>query len=288
MPRPPISDEVLAKVARAYEKLSRQMGTRRPTAVQVYRAIGGDEQSEISDRKVAQLVSEFKKREEGRKHHSWNLWEGEGATAEDSAFLARLNGTCRIWFGRPLFQHEAVRASRLSVLLGNLNCLAQLFIVLLYGNRDRIAYLMGLDRSIATTDLDDWVTFWPGILQVCIDENLDDPHWQAELRYRKLVEGGIGSPPPSLDEVNQSWAMEFDIEDEYEQQKLNDRFEPLMDEFDYYTDSPLAAIASWDESFGQAVLVRQILVRAAGALRKTRVTESNNKDSDSEEVVEVE
>lgn len=207
MPRPPISESVIERVAIHYESLLRIRG-RRPTGAQVYEELGGENQSDIGLRKVQELVSGFRRVDEQQGHGKWTFWEDQRSGADDLAFLSRLDGTCRVWFRRGIFQDEADRAVHIKGLIEPLNCAAQLFIVQLYGSRDRIAHLMGHKRSLDTGDLDDWITFWPAFLSHYLDRGATQPYERAEDSYQKLVDTGVAQPPPTWHEVLQGWKME--------------------------------------------------------------------------------
>ena len=115
----------------------------------------------VSLSKVQQIVGEAKQGGGGKFRPTvWQPWVSPECTAEDIAYLFRLNRLCFELNSRFLYQHEAHWARLLRASLEDLELPIQFFLIFLYAYREQLGRNLGYDHTY-TEYYDAFITFQP-------------------------------------------------------------------------------------------------------------------------------
>ena len=175
MARPKSSDGILRTIENLWvrEKLLAEKENRRPVKARVWRLLHGNEHQPPSDssRKISKSATEkhIKTLEQQVSPKmlslvEWRPWTDPDETAEESAFLLKLNTIKNADQRLNLFEHEARWGRRLRVALETLCPYGQYKIVCEYGDRAVMASHLGRELPY-TEDMDGYLTYQPWLPQ---------------------------------------------------------------------------------------------------------------------------
>jgi hypothetical protein len=170
MGRPPKSETIDQKIDRLWtSEVKRTQGTReKPTAVRVWKLLHGNEWADPSRSNQIVSLSYVEKRVRKLKstggnlpsYESWQPWADPQESAEERAYLLKLNAIKQAELDLGLLQHQAKWARMLRVALEGLSLYQQYCLVMMYGYRQFTADYLG-KNSPYTTDLDSFVAYRP-------------------------------------------------------------------------------------------------------------------------------
>ena len=131
-----------------------------PTRREMYERYKQKVGKDVGWAKFAQIVAEAAAgATEPFRWSEWRPWVNPEESAEDSAFLLRINAVRQAKLGMNLYRHEAKWGRRLRVALEGLHAYGQYKFVMLYSFREVFANYNGKDSD--TADLDSLVAYKP-------------------------------------------------------------------------------------------------------------------------------